>query len=115
MLTDDDLERALERYRVVEPPIALESAITAATLDVPGQLEWMWGPVAAATVLAAWIGIHIATADSASDPVRDHEVEFVRQILGGDANAAAYAEWVVPQPPRPDAPGERPDDQWLKN
>jgi hypothetical protein len=115
MLSDDDLERALKRYRVADPPSDFESTIVASAFEVAGRFEWMWGPAAAATVLAAWIGLHIATADSPSDPVRDQEVAFVTQMLGGDENAATYAELVVPQQPKRDALGERPEDQWREN
>lgn len=103
MLSDDDLEGALQRYRVVDPPRELASMVVAATVDVPGRFEWLWGPAAASAVLVVWIGIQIATAESPSDPIRDEEVAFVTQMLGGDENAAAYAELVVPQPPKQDA------------
>jgi hypothetical protein len=65
-------------------------------------------------VLAAWIGIQYAMAESPGDPVRDEEVAFVTEMLGGDDNAAAYAELVVPQTPKQDALPAI-EDQWLQN
>lgn len=114
MLSEDDLERALQRYRVVDPPRELASVVVAATLDVPGRFEWLWGPAAAAAVLALWIGIQIATAESPRDPIREEEVAVVIQMLGGDDNAAAYAELVVPQPAKQDALLIV-EDQWRAN
>ena len=115
MLSDDDLERALQRYRVVDPPRELASVVVAATVDVPGRFEWVWGPAAAAAVLAMWIGTQIAIAESPHDPARDEEVAFVTEMLGGDDYAAAYAELVVPQPPKQDALLEAVEDQWRQN
>ena len=114
MLTDDELERALQRYQVVDPPNGFESAILTAILRAPARLEWLWGPAAAAAVLAIWIGARLAPAESPRDPARDEEVAFVTEILGGDDTAAAYAELIVPEPPEQDALRAI-EDQWLQN
>jgi|RhiMetStandDraft_4_1073278.scaffolds.fasta_scaffold330912_2 hypothetical protein len=115
MLSDDDLERALRRYAIVGPPGELRSAIVATTVDVPGRFEWVLGPAAAAAVLTIWIGIHLAMAESPRDPIRAREVEFVTETLGGDDDAAAYAELVVPQSPKPDARDAFAEDRWREN
>jgi hypothetical protein len=115
MLSDDDLERALQRYRVVDPPSGFESTIVTAGLGAPSRFEWLWGPAAAAVVLAIWIGVQLAMAEPRRDPIRDEEVASVTEMLGGDENAAAYAEFVVPQPPRQRALSAGPEDQWLEN
>ena len=115
MISDDDLERTLQRYRVVNPPRGLESAIVATALDAPGRFEWLLGPAAAAAVLAVWIGIHLAMAESPRDPIRAREVEFVTETLGGDDDAAAYAELVVPRSPKPDARDAFAEDRWREN
>jgi hypothetical protein len=114
MMSDDDLERTLQRYRVVNPPSGLESAIVAATLDAPGRFEWLLGPAAAAAVLTAWIGIQLAMAETPRDPIRDEEVAFVTEMLGADDTAAAYAELIVPQPPKQDALSMV-EEQWPAN
>ena len=116
MLSDVDLERALQRYRVADPPRGLASVVVAATVDAPGRFEWLWAPAAAAAVFASWVAFHLAMAESPRDPIRDEEVAFVTQVLGGDENAAAYAESVVPQSPKQDVQmalvGE---DPWQEN
>jgi hypothetical protein len=115
MLSDDDLERALRRYQVVNPPGALESAIVSATLNVPGRFEWLWGPAAAAVVVAMWIGARIGMSESPHDPIRDQEIAFVTEMLGGGETAAAYAEIVVPEPPKQDALLAMTEERWREN
>ena len=102
MLNDHDVESALRRYQVADPPTELAQRVVAASNDVPRRLEWIWGPAAAAAVLAVWIAFHFGSIEPPIDEVRAQEVAFVTEILGGDANAAAYAETVVPESPKPD-------------
>jgi len=115
VLTDEDLERALQRYQVVNPPGRLESAIVSATLNVAGRFGWLWGPAAAVVVVAIWIGIQLAMADAPADPLRDEEVTFVTQILGGGETAAAYADLVVPRREKPDPLRAGMEDRWPEN
>ena len=102
MLNDHDVEAALRRYQVADPPTELAHRIAAAGDDTPRTLEWIWGPAAAAAVLAVWIAFHLGSIEPPIDEARAQEVAFVTNILGGDANAAAYAESVVPESPTPD-------------
>jgi hypothetical protein len=115
MLNDDDIARALQRYRVVDPPSTLASSMVAAAFDIPGRFEWLWGPAAAAAVLAAWIVIQLAMVEAPRDPIRDEEVAFVTEMLGGDEAAAAYAEIVVPDPPKQDALLAMTEEPWREN
>jgi hypothetical protein len=113
-MLSDDVERTLQRYRAVDPPTGLQWTVVAATVDVTGRFEWIWGPAVAAAVLASWVGVQLAMAESPRDPIRDEEVAFVAKMLGGDENAAAYAERVVPKTPTQDALPAI-EDRWLQN
>jgi hypothetical protein len=99
MLSDHDLESALRRYRVPDPPSDLGPAVVAAAYNVEAtsRFEWLWGPVAAAAVLAVWFALQIAMLEEPADPIRDAEVAFVTDLLGGGEDAAARAELIVPQ------------------
>jgi hypothetical protein len=114
MLSDDDLERALQRYRVVDPPSGFELAIVGVALSAPRRFEWLWGPAAAAAVLAIWFSIQLSLTKSQGNPIRDEAVASVTEMLGGGENAAAYAEFVVPQPPKQDASLPL-EDGWREN
>jgi len=114
MLRDNDVERTLRRYWVGDPPSELQSAVVAAAVDVPGRFEWLWGPAAAAVVLATWAAIQLAMAESPRDSIRDEEIAFVAKMLGGDETAAAYAELVIPKTPTQGVLRAI-EDQWLQN
>jgi hypothetical protein len=104
MLSDHDLEAALRRYRVPDPPGELGPAIVAAAsrIEATSRFEWLLGPVAAAAVLAVWFAVQVAMLEEPTDPIRDAEVAMVTEFLGGGEDAAAYAEVVVPQRPMVD-------------
>jgi hypothetical protein len=102
MLSEDDLEAMLRRYRVGDPPSDLGSAVVAASVEGPRRFERIWGPAAAAAVLASWVAFHLGMTEPTIDRVRAQEVALVTEVLGGDENAAAYAEIVVPQSPELD-------------
>jgi hypothetical protein len=102
MLNDHEIEARLRRYRVTDPPPDLAHTIVAASVEPSDRFDWIWGPATAAAVLVAWIAFHVATSEPQIDAVRAREVAFVTEVLGGDESAAAYAETVVPESPKPD-------------
>lgn len=101
MLSDHDLEAALKRYRVADPPSGLGPAIVegAARAERESKYEWIWGPAAAAAIVALWLSVQIAMAEEPVDPVREAEVAFIAESLGGGEDARAYAELIVPKQP----------------
>jgi len=114
MLNDHDVEDALRRYRVVDPPSGLASAIEAA-IDASGRFEWMWGPAAAIAILAAWIAFQVGSVDTQADPVRASEIAVVTEMLGGDEYAAARAELIVPHTTQRDPLVALAEDRWRTN
>jgi hypothetical protein len=107
---DREIEAVLRRYGVADPPPQLARRIAAGDAFAPGtSLEWVWGPAAAAAVLAAWMALHMRGVEPERDPWRDAEVALVAEALGGGEEAIWYAEAIVPQPPAPTlGPGEEP-------
>ncbi|HEY1307072.1 MAG TPA: hypothetical protein VGF24_26135 [Vicinamibacterales bacterium] len=114
MLSDRDIEDVLRRYRVVDPPSGLGSAIDAA-IDASGRFEWIWGPAAAIGILAAWIGLQAGSVDTHSDPNRASEIAVVTEMLGGDEYAAARAELIVPRTTQLDPLVALAEDRWQTN
>jgi hypothetical protein len=109
-MTDEDVEAVLQRYRLREPPSGLAARIAAVTSRTSGgDLHWLCGPAAAAAVLAAWIAAHVATLEPERDAMRDAEVAFASEVLGGGEDAFRYAELALPvitaeDPPPPTEP-----------
>jgi hypothetical protein len=94
-MNDDDLEKTLRRYRVVEPPAFLASRITTAPQSQgPGHV---WGALAAAAIAAIWVAAHATMRDSVPDPVRERDVSAVTEALGGGEEMRQYAEEIVPR------------------
>jgi len=114
MLNDRDIEDALRRYRVVDPPSGLGPAIGVA-VEPPGRFEWLWGPAAAVTILAAWIAFHVGSVDTPPDPVRASQIVLITEMLGGDVYAAARAELIVPVTPQKDPLVVLAEDSWQTN
>jgi hypothetical protein len=114
MLNDHDLESALRRYRVTDPPSELAPSVVAATsrIETASRFEWLWGPIAAAAVLAVWFAMQVAMLEEPTDPIRDAEVAFVTQLLGGGEDAAAYAERIVPRRPIEDPTKVIEEEPW---
>lgn len=104
MLSDHDLDSVLRRYRVPDPPSELGPAVVAAAsrIEAVSRFEWLWGPIAAAAVLAVWFAVQVAMLEEPTDPIRDAEVALVTEFLGGGDDAAAYADLVVPERPMED-------------
>ena len=117
MLNDHEIEARLRRYRVADPRTDLAHTIIASSVEPAYRFDWIWGPAAAAAVLVAWITFHVATFEPSIDPVRAQEVAFVTEALGGDESAAAYAETVVPESPKPDLQMALMllEESWLEN
>lgn len=99
MMNDSQIEAVLRRYRVADPPVGLRLAIARATVNVArvSPFAWMWGPAAAAAIVAAWLAIQFAILDQPADRVRDADVAFVGEVLGDGADAAAYVDLVAPR------------------
>jgi len=114
MLNDRDIEEVLRRYRVVDPPSGLGPAIGVA-IEPPGRFEWLWGPAAAVTILAAWIAFHVGGVDTPPDPVRASQISLITEVLGGDAYAAARAELIVPRTTQRDPLVALAEDRWPTN
>ena len=117
MLNDHEIEARLRRYRVADPPPDLARAIVETSVQPSHRFDWIWGPAAAVAVLVAWIAFHAAMSEPPIDPVRAQEVAFVTEVLGGDESAAAYAETVVPESPKPDLQMALMllEESWLEN
>ena len=114
MLSDHDLEATLKRYRVADPPPGLGPAIVdAAASDGRGsRYEWVLGPAAAAALVAIWLAVQVAMVEEPADPVRDAEIAFVTEALGGGEDVRAYAERVVPQRPIADPSRMLREEPW---
>ena len=114
MLSDHDLEAALKRYRVADPPSGLGPAIVegAARAERESKYEWIWGPAAAAAIVALWLSVQIAMAEEPVDPVREAEVAFIAESLGGSDEARAYAERIVPERPIEDPSRVFEEEPW---
>jgi len=115
MLSEGDLESLLKRYRVADPSTDLGPTILAEAARIANgsDLAWTWGPLAAAALVVVWLAAQVAMTDAAADPVRDAEVAFVAEILGGGEDAAAYADLVVPVGTVDDPIGALAEDPWL--
>jgi hypothetical protein len=115
MLSDHDIEAALLRYRVIDPPTRLGPAIAAAVFQPRTRFDSMWGPLAAAAMLAIWMAAHLVTVEEHVDPSRAQEVALVTEVIGGGENAAAYAEIAVPVIATQDSLRALAEDPWQGN
>ena len=98
MLSDQQLEDVLRRYRVVDPPHNLGLAIASATKVEEAIFAWLCGPAVAAAVIVVWLGVQVAMLADPMDTARDAEVAFASEMLGGGQSAIDYARVVVPVP-----------------
>lgn len=114
MLSDHDLEATLKRYRVADPPAGLGPTIVEGTTTADGRsrYEWVWGPAAAAAIVALWVSVQVAMVEEPVDPARDAEVAFVTELLGGGEDASAYAQRIVPKRPFADPSRMLREEPW---
>lgn len=96
MLNDEQLEDLLRRYRVVDPRPELGEAITRPTSVEEPAYMWLWGPAVAATVLITWLTVQMSMLARPMDAVRDAEVAFASEMLGGGEGVTDYVRIVIP-------------------
>jgi len=96
MLSDQQLEDLLRRYRVVDPPHELGLSIAGATSVEEPIHAWLWGPAVAAAILITWLAAQVSMLARPMDAARDAEVAFASEILGGGEAATDYARVIVP-------------------
>jgi hypothetical protein len=94
-MNEEDLERALRRYRVVGPPRSLAAGILAQR--VARGAGHGWGAFAAAAIVAIWLLVHATQRPSVLDPVRERDVAAIAFALGGGEDMRQYAEQIVPR------------------
>jgi hypothetical protein len=98
MLSDQQLEVLLRRYRVVDPPHELGLSIARITSGEEPVHAWLWGLAVSAAVLITWLAVQVSMLEGPMDAVRDAEVAFASEMLGGGESATDYARVIVPGP-----------------
>jgi hypothetical protein len=97
-MTDEELERALGRQRVVGPPSSLRARVLDSATGQPvrvrlGVFDYATAALAAGLVLLA--SLIDAPVPSTADARRQRETLAVAAALGGGPDALQYAEFVV--------------------
>jgi hypothetical protein len=91
-MTDDDLERTLGRYRPRDPQPDLRARVMASAQEAQWEIPWYWGPLAAAAILALWLGVLTWRIEPERDPDRDAAIAMMTDVLGGGETARRYVE-----------------------
>ena len=113
MMSDQELADLLRRYRVVDPPPELGEAIARPPSVEEPVYVWLCGPAAAATVLITWLIVQMSMLARPMDAVRDAEVAFASEMLGGGEGVTDYARIVIPV--RDQEPlGLLPEEPWQR-
>lgn len=114
MLSDQQLEDLLRRYRVVDPPHDLGLSIARAASGEEPIHAWLWGPAVAAAVLITWLAVQVSMLAVPMDAVRDAEVAFASEMLGGGEGATDYARVIVPGPDDQEAADSLTEEAWQR-
>jgi hypothetical protein len=114
MLSDQQLEDLLRRYRVVDPPHELGLSIARTASAEEPVHAWLWGPAVAAAVLITWLAVQVSMLEGPMDAVRDAEVVFASEMLGGGEGATDYARVIVPGPDDQEAADSLTEETWQR-
>jgi hypothetical protein len=100
-MNDDEIERKLRRFRIVEPPARLRAAIVDRGSDglIPAAA---WMPAAAALMAAMvlyWLSAYdreaVRVSVDRASVARAANVELVARILGGGPQSRSVADMLV--------------------
>ena len=101
-------------YRVVDPPHESGLSIALATRVEEPIHASLWGPAVAAAVLITWLAVQASMLAGPMDSVRDAEVAFVSEMLGGGDGATDYARVIVPGPDDQEAADSLTEETWQR-